>query len=69
MIEEFYKNSTTGDILRLYYSENIKGLGFHSINGKDSVDDVNPDLTGYVVISEKKALRELKKKKNASVSH
>ncbi len=72
MVKKYYKNSTTGDILYLHYSEKIKGLGFHTINDGDAIDDVDPDLAGYIPMSEKKAKKELKyrkKQNDASDSH
>ena len=71
LIKKYYKNSTTGDILYYCYSEQIKGLGFYSINGESHVRDEEPDLTGYVPMSDKKALKELKKlkKKDVTDSH
>ena len=75
LIKKYYKNSTTGDILYHSYSEEIKGLQFYYINDEKGVEGEDPDLTGYVPMSEKKAEKELKyrkkqkEKEDASDSH
>jgi hypothetical protein len=62
--EEHYKNSNTGEMIKKvsYASDVIKGIpdGYYGID-KQPIE--NPDLTGFVLISEKKFLREQKKLK------
>jgi hypothetical protein len=60
----YYKNSNTGELLmRQHFSEiSFKCRDFFYNGNRKSIDD--PDLTGFVEISEKKFNRESKRLKN-----
>ena len=66
----FYKNSNTGELImkQHFYDTQIQNIPdyFYDINKKKIL---NPDLTGFVIISEKKFNREYKRNKKSNIDN